>query len=193
MVVPFNKETFMSKYFFSLLFSTILAAGIVGASAALAASDKQIIKSAMSAAPQAVSKDATIIDVGMDGKVRTVREGKNGWWCMADSPASPGPDPMCGDQNSLEWAKAWMEKKQPPKGQVGFIYMLAGGSDASNTDPYAKGPTETNNWVKTGSHVMIVNATDLMKGYPKDPKPNTSAPYIMWAGTPYAHLMIPVK
>ena len=67
---------------------------------------------------------------------------------------------MCGDQNSLEWAKAWMDKKEPPKGQVGFIYMLAGGSDASNTDPYAKGPTERNNWVKTGSHVMIVNATE---------------------------------
>src|SRR6185295_2293580 len=132
MVVP-SKETFMSRYFYFLVLSTILSAGIAGSSAALAASDKQIIKSAMSAAPEAVSKNATVIDVGMDGKVRTVREGKNGWWCMADSPDSPGPDPMCGDQNSLEWAKAWMEKKEPPKGQVGFIYMLAGGSDASNT------------------------------------------------------------
>ena len=183
----------MSRYLYSILASIFLVIGLAATSPANAASDEEIIKSAVSAAPEAVAKGATIIDVGMDGKVRTVREGKNGWWCMADSPDSPGPDPMCGDQNSLEWAKAWMEKRQPPKGQVGFIYMLAGGSDASNTDPYAKGPTETNNWIKTGSHVMIVNATDLMKGYPQDPKPDTSAPYIMWAGTPYAHLMIPVK
>jgi hypothetical protein len=177
----------------SLFTMMLIPAAFAVTNPAWSASDKEIIKSAMSAAPKAVSSHATIIDVAMDGKVRTVRKGTNGWWCMADSPASPGPDPMCGDQNSLEWAKAWMEKKEPPKGQVGFIYMLAGGSDASNTDPYAKGPTENNNWVKTGSHVMIVNATDLMKGYPKEPKPDTSAPYIMWAGTPYAHLMIPVK
>ena len=183
----------MNRYLYPILASTFLVTGLAATSPANAASDEEIIKSAVSAAPEAVAKDATVIDVGMDGKVRTVREGKNGWWCMADSPDSPGADPMCGDQNSLEWAKAWMEKKEPPKGQVGFIYMLAGGSDASNTDPYAKGPTETNNWIKTGSHVMIVNATDLMKGYPQDLKPDTSAPYIMWAGTPYAHLMIPVK
>lgn len=40
---------------------------------------------------------------------------------------------------------------------------------------------------------MIVNAMDMMQGYPADPKPDTSRPYVMWAGTPYAHLMIPVK
>jgi hypothetical protein len=183
----------MNKLSISFLTVMLVTGGYASSSSALAASDEELIKSAMSAAPDAVSKDATIIDVGMDGKVRTVREGKNGWWCMADSPASPGPDPMCGDPNSMEWAKAWMERKEPPKGQVGFIYMLAGGSDASNTDPYAMGPTETNNWIKTGSHVMIVNAMDMMKGYPTDPKPETSTPYVMWAGTPYAHLMIPVK
>jgi hypothetical protein len=25
------------------------------------------------------------------------------------------------------------------------------------------------------------------------PTPDTSRPYVMWAGTPYAHLMIPVR
>ena len=36
--------------------------------------------------------------------------------------------------------------------------MLAGGTDASNVDPYAKKPTAGNHWVKTGPHVMIVGA-----------------------------------
>jgi hypothetical protein len=93
----------------------------------------------------------------------------------------------------MQWAMAWMEKREPDKGKVGFMYMLSGGVDASNTDPYATGPTETNNWITTGPHVMIVGAGDMMTGYPTDPKPNTSAPYVMWHGTPYAHLMIPVK
>src|SRR5262249_40856513 len=112
---------------------------------------------------------------------------------MPNDPATPGDDPWCGDANSLEWVMAWMSKKDPPKGKVGLIYMLNGGSDASNTDPFATAPTEGNNWIKTGRHIMIMNATDLMAGYPTDPKPDTSRPYVMWHGTPYAHLMVPVE
>ena len=71
--------------------------------------------------------------------------------------------------------------------------MLMGGSDGSNTDPYTTQPTEANNWIKTGKHVMILNATDMMTTYPTDAKPDTSKPYVMWPGTHYAHLMIPVE
>ena len=155
--------------------------------------DAALIKSAESAAPAAVSSKAAIYAMDEKGGMRTLREGTNGWWCMPDSPSTPGPDPMCGDANSMEWAMAWIGKKDPPKGKVGFMYMLEGGTDASNTDPYATGPADGNNWVKTGPHVMVVNAMDMMTGYPESPTPETSAPYVMWAGTPYAHLMLPVK
>ena len=30
-------------------------------------------------------------------------------------------------------------------------------------------------------------------GSPTGPRPDTSRPYVMWAGTPYAHLMIHVR
>jgi len=33
----------------------------------------------------------------------------------------------------------------------------------------------------------------MMEGYPESPTPDTTKPYVMWAGTPYAHLMIPVR
>jgi len=84
-------------------------------------------------------------------------------------------------------------KKQPPPQKVGFMYMLEGGTDASNTDPYAAAPNAGNHWVKTGPHVMVVGAPDMLKSYPASPDPDTSQPYVMWAGTPYAHLMIPVR
>ena len=160
---------------------------------AAATSDDELIKSAMSAAPPAVTKDATIIAIGPDGKLRTIRKGSNNFTCMPDHPATPGPDPMCMDQNGLEWVTAWMEHKDPPTGKVGFMYMLAGGTDASNTDPYAQKPDANNNWVETGPHVMIVGAKGLMQGYPTATKPDTSQPYVMWPGTPYEHLMIPVQ
>src|SRR5262252_7463189 len=102
--------------------------------------DEDIIKSAMSAAPEAIAKGATIIDVGSDGKIRVVRQGTNQFTCLADNPNTPGPDPMCADRNAMEWVEAWLTKKEPPKNKVGFMYMLAGGTDASNTDPYAKKP-----------------------------------------------------
>lgn len=162
------------------------------ATAALA-DEATAIKSAESAAPAAVAAGATIYSVDASGAMTTLREGTNGFWCMPDYPGSPGPDPMCGDANSMEWVMAWLGKKDPPKGKVGFMFMLSGGSDSSNTDPYATGPAEGNNWVTTGPHVMLVNAMDMMTGYPAEPAPDTAQPYVMWAGTPYAHLMIPVN
>jgi len=159
-----------------------------------AKTDMQLIESAMSAAPSNVAKGATIVVMEADGKLRTLLNGTNGFTCMPDNPATPGPDPMCMDKNALEWAIAWVEHKEPPAGKVGFMYMLAGGTDASNTDPYASKPETGNHWINTSPHVMIVGAdTSFYDLYPKGDDPDTSQPYVMWAGTPYLHLMATVK
>ncbi|HXX09103.1 MAG TPA: hypothetical protein VEJ43_13655 [Pseudolabrys sp.] len=155
--------------------------------------DEEIIKSATSAAPVAISKNATVIDIGADGKVRVVRKGTNNFTCMADNPNTPGPDPMCADRNAMQWVDAWIKKKAPPRNKVGFMYMLAGGTDASNTDPFAQKPMANNNWVETGPHVMIVGAKGMLDNYPRDAKPDTTQVYVMWPNTRYEHLMIPVK
>jgi hypothetical protein len=144
----------------------------------------------MSAAPDEVSKDATI--VVMEGtNMRTLRPGTNGWTCMPDGP-SPGVDPMCLDQNGMEWAHAWITHKDPPKDKMGFGYMLMGGSDASNTDPFATKPNSADKWVDTGPHIMVLNIGDRFAGYPTSAD-NTKRPYVMFPNTPYAHLMMPVK
>lgn len=156
--------------------------------------DKQIISSALSAAPPNVGLNATVVAIGADGKMKTVREGTNSFTCMPDNPATPGPDPMCMDKNALEWAMAWVSKTEPPKGKVGFMYMLAGGTDASNTDPHATKPTAGNHWIETGPHVMVVGAdASFYDLYPSVADPDTSQPYVMWANTPYVHLMAPAQ
>jgi hypothetical protein len=96
------------------------------------------------------------------------------------------------DSNAMKWADAWIHHKPPPDNVVGVMYMLEGGTDASNTDPYATKPTAENDWIKTGAHVMVVGSKQVLAGYPAGQKPDTSAPYVMWAGTPYAHLMVPI-
>lgn len=159
-----------------------------------APTDAQMIASAMSAAPPMVAKAATIVAMGADSKMRTLRKGTNAFTCMPDNPATPGPDPMCMDKNSMDWVHALIAHEAPAAGKVGFMYMLAGGTDASNTDPYATKPEANNHWVKTGPHVMVLGADpSFYDSYPKGAEPDTSNPYVMWAGTPYQHLMVPVK
>lgn len=187
-------RTVMIVCFTALILATAAFAADKPMSMKGTATDAQMIKSAMSAAPQSIAKGAKIVAMDHDGNMRTLREGTNNFTCMPDNPATPGPDPMCMDQAAWEWAGAWMTHQNPPAGKVGFMYMLAGGTDASNTDPYATEPTATNHWVKTGPHIMIVGADpSFYDAYPKGADPDTSTPYVMWAGTPYQHLMAPVK
>lgn len=156
--------------------------------------DAALIRSAMSAAPRKVAEAATIVVAGKDGAMRTLRAGSGPFTCMPDNPVTPGPDPMCMDAAAMAWAHAWMSHGIPATGRVGLVYMLEGGTDASNTDPYATAPTSTNAWVKTGPHVMVVGAdANFYAMYPQAASPDTAVPYVMWPDTPYQHLMIPVK
>jgi hypothetical protein len=168
------------------------ASGKQAISGHASASDQRLIDSALRAAPRALAAHAAVSAAQADGSMRTLRKGSNGFTCIPDEPTTPGPDPMCMDPAALEWAGAWMGHKPPPTGKVGLMYMLAGGTDASNTDPYAKSPTGKH-WIKTGPHVMVVGADPAFYAmYPKQADPDTGVPYVMWAGTPYQHLMVPV-
>lgn len=175
------------------LLSMIATTTLLAQSAPPAKTDEQKIASAMSAAPPRVAKAATIVEMGSDGRMRTLRKGSNGFTCMADDPHTPGPDPMCVDANAMEWLHALITRGEPPAGKIGLFYMLAGGTDASNTDPFATKPSGPH-WIKTGPHVMVVGADPSFYAlYPRGADPDTSTPYVMWADTKYQHLMIPVK
>src|SRR5207248_11159469 len=142
------------------------------------------VASAESAAPASLAHNASVVTADASGNMTVVRKGSNGWTCMPDAPTTPGPDPMCFDASAGKWIDAMLHHKPPPAGAVGMMYMLEGGTDASNTDAYATKPTANNDWVKTGSHVMIVGSKELLASYPSGATPDTSAPYVMWAGTP---------
>ena len=90
----------------------------------------------------------------------------------------------------MTWAQAWQNKADYAPGGLGISYMLAGDGGASNIDPYAEGPTDTNEWIREGAHLMIVAPAELLESFPTDPY--NGGPYVMWKGTPYAHLMVPI-
>jgi hypothetical protein len=131
-----------------------------------------------------IAAQATVL--GAEGNV--LREGTNGWTCMA----MPGA-PMCVDRQWMSWLDAYINQRdQVEVTAVGIAYMLRGDEGASNLDPYAQGPTPDNEWVTTGPHLMlIVPDPALLAGLPTDPR--SGGPYVMWRGTPLVHVMIPLE
>ncbi len=150
------------------------------------AGDAQI-KSAESAAFSALSSKATI----MDWNDKVLRKGSNGWTCLPDRD-TPGNDPWCVNDAWMNFLTAYKSKTKPSYTQVGVAYMLQGDTPVSNSDPYATKPTTEADWVTgLGGHLMIVIPdVKSISSYPTDWK--QGGPWIMWKGTPYEHLMIPL-
>jgi len=162
---------------------TVLHAGQVFAGDSASAK----IAQAMSAAPAAVSGNATIMD--NDGTI--LREGNNGWTCMPST--MPGDNaPMCNDALWMKMMSAVGGKAEFKADGIGISYMLQGdaGAGVSNSSPYHPDPKNADDYVETGPHLMIIVPKELLKGITDDPK--TGGPYVMWGDTPYAHIMVPV-
>jgi hypothetical protein len=147
----------------------------------------EMIRSATSAAPRTIGEHAAVMAPDATGKMVEIRAGTNGWTCMPDEPQTPGLDPMCLDKMGMQWVQGLMSHAaKPANAGPGLIYMLQGGSDISATDPFA---TKTDHFVESPPHFMIMWPYDAKtSGFSTTPKKTGS--WIMWAGTPYAHLMV---
>ena len=120
-----------------------------------------------------------------------LREGSNGWYCSPDARETPGPDPWCYDQAWLDFLYAYLAGEEPNVTVPGLAYSLQGSSDASNTDPFATEPAAGEAWMTIPPLVKIIlpGAIDQTV-YSTDH--HSGEPWIMWAGTPYEHIMMPV-
>lgn len=144
------------------------------------------IERAMSAGPPEIARSARIIDKDAQGHTIVLREGSNSFTCMPGCPNVIGDPAMCADGPSMQWAADFAAHKAKPTNTVpGITYMLAGATQRSDSDPYDK----TSPAITVGPHWMIM--------WPFDPKatglPTThrdTGAYIMWAGTPWAHVHI---
>jgi hypothetical protein len=159
----------------------LLVSGLV-----LADDNATTIASAESAAPAAVTANATI--KAADGTV--LREGSNGYTCY---PQQAIIGPMC---NEAVWDRligSMLNKESFTPDEFSVSYMLAGEGSAignSNSDPYATEPDKSEDWIREGAHLMIVVPDRAMlEGMSSDP---SDPVYIMWGDTPYAHIMVKI-
>lgn len=173
--------------------ATILAFACVAVAgpAALAAAEDQaaMIEDALTAAPPQLRDTVTVKD--FEGNV--LREGSGSYACYPTPEGIAGP--MCVDDEWERWMAAWMAQESFTPSRLAIAYMMAGDSadgGASNIDPFATEPTADNDWVVEGPHVMIIVPDQgMLEGLPITP--DTDEPYVMWPGTDYAHIMLPVE
>jgi len=153
------------------------------------------------AAPSYIAKDATVLNE----KMEMLREGTNGWTCLPVNPRGiSDPEngwkdaheamPLCGDAEVFKWISAYLSDEVPDMDYDGYAWMLHGdmGEDNSTPKVMSKDDAKEGHWIESGPHLMRM---------PKDPSSldgmttdfNSGAPYVMFSGTPYAHVMYPIQ
>lgn len=145
-----------------------------------------MIALATSAAPPDIGANATVVEPAEGGQMKQLRAGTNGWVCMAH------PEVMCLDKEWQNWADAWMKKTDPQVKAVGIGYMLKGDKGTSNVDPYATAPTADNQWIASPPHIMVLTP-DTRQLDVLTTDPHNGGPWVMWKGTKYAHIMVPIE
>jgi len=149
----------------------------------------EFVKAAEAGAPATISAAATISRLEPDGKSTTIRPGTNGFTCTIIPDGSNAP--MCGDQNAWQWFVSAMQKQpRPANPQPGIAYMARGGTHYERPDgTIAMERGADTKDVREPPHWMVLWPIDsATSGFPT--RPNAGGAYIMFAGTPFAHLMI---
>lgn len=148
------------------------------------------MKLAESAAPTAVAKDATVLIPGADGKLVEARKGSNGFTCLPDLNDTPALDPICLDEAANQWAASMMNNEPKPANTVpGISYMAKGGQHWEKDGKILMKEESGAKIINEPAHWMVMwPFEEKLTGLPV--MPNPSGVYIMFAGTPYAHLMV---
>jgi hypothetical protein len=155
-----------------------------------AMSQEQQIKIAQSAAPARISKEATIMIFGQDGKLTEAKKGSNGFTCIPTVNFRLDPDPMCFDAAVGQWVDGMVNKKDKPDNTVpGISYMARGGYHWEKGGKILMEEETGAKLVKEPPHWMIMWPFSAAES--KLPSlPNSSGAYVMFDGNPYAHVMI---
>lgn len=152
-------------------------------------SEKDQTALALSAAPAHISKDASVMIYGTDGKLTEVRKGTNGFTCIPTVMNLPIPDPICMDGASNQWMTDIMNNAPKPTNTVpGIAYMARGGSHLEKGGKVVMSGDGAK-VVKEPPHWMIMWPFDASAS--KLPTaPNPSGVYVMFEDSPYAHIMV---
>jgi hypothetical protein len=172
------------------LVTALLLPALSHAQAAATPPDAAYIKAAEAGAPAEIATKAAIAKLDAKGAVAIVRAGTNGFTCIVGVPGDPDA-PFCADQNAFTWiVSAASGQAKPANTAPGIAYMAQGGTHHETaTRDVMMMPGPTTHPVREPPHWMLMWPFEAAaSGLPT--KENASGVYIMFAGTPYAHLMV---
>lgn len=186
---PTVKPSVVSTILLTVTISSAAGAQMGGGAPSTTPAEK--IRSAMNAGPAQITANARILDwpAVRGGKPVELRTGTNGWVCYPRTRADVD-NSMCLDPVFQEWLDAYKAKRAPRLSGIGVAYGLGGGYTGSAKDPFATAKTPDNDWGSDPPGLMIISPDSTL--YAGFPTKRSSGVYVMFAGTPYAHLMVPV-
>ena len=175
---------------------------------------EKMIADALTAAPPAVTHDATIYAWDSKGQMIMIRPGSGPYICMASGfgstrvgkPPLPYPDPMCLDQNAWSFMKQVLSEKNPMKPSKpyptapGLCWMLAGMAVKDGMVEIGSGMKFEATVAKSGAKIVRISPHLMILPFPVNEKtagmstkydtdqPNAS--WIMAAKTPIEHVMV---
>ncbi len=162
------------------------------------------IKTALLAAPEMYRDDATVLGYGKDGKLITLREGKNEMVCLADDPNKEGISVACYSKELepfmargrelIAEGKSEAEKREIRKREIdggtlkmpeepAMVYVLT----AEENDMDAKTGDLANSWIRYVLYKPYM--TGESTGLPTKPQA-PGMPWLMDANTHRSHIMI---
>ncbi len=147
---------------------------------------KAKIRRALLSGPDVITRNATVSEMGADGKMTVLRPGTNQWVCIPGNENVIGAADMCADPMGMQWMMDVMTRKPRPTNTTpGLIYMLNGALQRSYTDPFDR----TSPPIPIGPHWMILWPFDAVAAGLSTVMRDAGT-MVMFAGTPYAHLHV---
>jgi hypothetical protein len=149
-------------------------------------SAQEKVNRALAAGPASITINAMVAEPDSEGGLKILRQGTNDFTCIPGDAHGIGQPAMCADHVAMQWNSDFEQHKpRPTTTAPGIVYMLAGATQRSDSDPF----DQTSPPIYIGPHWMIMWPFDPgTSGLPTTHRPTGA--YIMWAGTPWAHLHI---
>jgi len=166
----------------------VTAAFAQAAESHLPTTDSEKIADAVRAAPEFITRDATLLDwpSAPGGEYRVLRKGSNEWTCLPGIPAYAHDEPGCFDPVFLNWIQDSLAGRTPHIDRVGISYMYVGAWVKS-----AKGSSGPEFHV--GPHLMVVSPhQDDFEGFNRDG--SNGMPYVAHLpGRTELYLVMPIR
>src|SRR5262249_11257541 len=152
--------------------------------------DAEKIADALAAAPEFITKDATILDwpAKPGGEFRVLRKGTSEWSCVPAGQGSLHVEPGCYDKVFTQFMTESLAGRTPRINAIGISYMYKG--------EFVRKPGETDQskpQFHVGPHIMIVSPNqDELQTYNRDG--TTGMPYVTHLpNRTELYLVIPIR